>query len=202
MCNGPKDAPVNVGVRPAALVGALVRASQMQIKLHRWAAADPGRRFDDLFNFVCDPATLFVAFERVAGNHGANTAGIDGLTAAHVEEVVGVSGFLDDLRTCLKDGSFRPLPVRERKIPKPGGSGKLRKLGIPTIADRVVQARLKLVLEPIFEADFEPVSYGSRPNRRAQDAIAEIHHYDRQGYRWVLDADIKRALTPSHIPLF
>ena len=105
-----------------------------------------------------------MAFERVAGNHGANTAGVDGLTAAHVEEVVGLSGFLDDLRACLKDGSFRPLPVRERKIPKPGGSGKLRKLGIPTIADRVVQAALKLVLEPIFEADFEPVSYGFRPS--------------------------------------
>jgi len=126
----PKDAPVNVGApdQPPSL-GHWSRVSQMQIKLHRWAAADPGRRFDDLFNFVCDPATLFVAFGRVAGNHGANTAGIDGLTAAHVEEVVGVSGFLDDLRTCLKDGSFRPLPVRERKIPKPGGSGKLRKLG-------------------------------------------------------------------------
>lgn len=104
---------------------------------------DPGRRFDDLFNFVCDPATLLVAFDRVAGNHGANTPGVDGLTADHVEEVVGVPGFLDDLRTSLKDGSFRPLPVRERKIPKPGGSGRLRKLGIiPTIADRVVQDAL------------------------------------------------------------
>ena len=102
-------------------------------------------------------------------------------------------GFLDDLRAALKDGSFRPLPVRERKIPKPGGSGKLRRLGIPTIADRVVQAALKLVLEPIFEADFEPVSYGFRPRRRAQDAIAEIHHFGTRGYRWVLDADIEAA---------
>ena len=66
--------------------------------------------------------------------------------------------------------------MRERKIPKPGGSGKLRKLGIPAVADKVVQAALKLVLEPIFEADFEPVSYGFRPVRRAHDAIAEIHH--------------------------
>ena len=187
----PKDAPVDVGAPPEPIVGPYRRVSEMQAKLHCWAAADPGRRFDDLFNFVCDPATLLVAFERVAGNHGANTPGVDGLTAAHVEEVVGLSGFLDDLRTCLKDGSFRPLPVRERKIPKPGGSGKLRKLGIPTIADRVVQAALKLVLEPIFEADFEPVSYGFRPKRRAQDAIAEIHLYGTQGYRWVLDADIE-----------
>src|SRR6476619_4866569 len=187
----PKDAPVDVGAPPEPIVGPFRRVSEMQAKLHRWAAADPGRRFDDLFNFVCDPATLLVAFERVAGNHGAYTPGVDGLTAAHVEEVVGVSGFLDDLRTCLKDGSFRPLPVRERKIPKPGGSGKVRSLGIPTVADRVVQAALKLVLEPIFEADFEPVSYGFRPMRRAHDAIAEIHRFGTLGYRWVLDADIE-----------
>jgi RNA-directed DNA polymerase len=115
---------------------------------------------------------------------------------------VGVPGFLDDLRAALKDGSFAPLPVRERKIPKPGGSGKLRKLGIPAIADRVVQAALKLVLEPIFEADFEPCSYGFRPRRRAQDAIAEIHYYGTRGYRWVLDADIEAAFdNVSHAAL-
>ncbi|MCR3752240.1 reverse transcriptase domain-containing protein [Lentzea californiensis] len=81
--------------------------------------------------------------------------------------------------------------MRERKIPKPGESGKVRSLGIPTVADRVVQAALELVLEPIFEADFVPVSYGFRPQRRAQDANAEIHHYGSHGYRWVLDADIE-----------
>ena len=164
----------------------------MQAKLHRWAAADPGRRFDDLFNFVRDPATLLVAFDRVAGNHGREYSWRGRPDRRRCRGASsGCPGFLDDLRTCLKDGSFRPLPVRERKIPKPGGSGKLRKLGIPTIADRVVQAALKLVLEPIFEADFEPVSYGFRPKRRAQDAIAEIHLYGTQGYRWVLDADIE-----------
>ena len=84
--------------------------------------------------------------------------------------------------------------MRARQVPRiTGGSGKLRKLGIPGIADRVVQAALKLVLEPIFEADFEPVSYGFRPKRRAHDAIAEIHQYGTQGYRWVLDADIEAA---------
>ena len=165
----------------------------MQAKLHRWAVADPGRRFDDLFNFVYDPATLQMAFFRVATNQGANTPGVDGITAAWVEEEVGVPGFLDDLRAALKGGSFRPLPVRERLIPKPGGSGKLRKLGIPCIADRVVQAALKLVLEPIFEAGFEPVSYGFRPRRRPHDAIAEIHHFGTRGYRWVLDADVEAA---------
>jgi RNA-directed DNA polymerase len=168
----------------------------MQAKLHRWAVADPGRRFDDLFNFVHDPATLIVAFGRVAGNRGADTPGVDGLTATWVEECIGVPGFLEDLRTALKAGTFRPLPVRERVIPKPGGSGKVRKLGIPVIADRVVQAALKLVLEPIFEADFLPVSYGFRPRRRAHDAIAEIHMFGSRGYQWVLDADIE-VLRPD-----
>ncbi|MGW6456950.1 group II intron reverse transcriptase/maturase [Streptomyces sp. NPDC055078] len=163
----------------------------MQTKLHRWAAADSGRRFDDLFNFVHDPATLRVAFDRVAGNKGANTPGVDGITVRGVEESIGLLAFLDDLRTAVKGGVFRPLPVRERKIPKPGGSGKVRRLGIPGIADRVVQAALKLVLEPIFEADFEPVSYGFRPKRRAHDAIAEIHLFGTKSYRWVLDADIQ-----------
>lgn len=125
----------------------------------------------------------------------ARTPGVDGLTAADVEENIGVPGFLDDLRAALKDGSFRPLPVRERTIPKPGGSGKVRKLGIPTIADRVVQAALKLVLEPIFEADFMPVSYGFRPRRRAQDAIAEIHYLGTRGYRWM--RILRRASTRS-----
>ncbi|WP_264023059.1 hypothetical protein [Mycolicibacterium pyrenivorans] len=82
--------------------------------------ADPGRRFDDLFNFVCDPATLFVAFDRVAGNTGSRTPGVDGLTVADVEERVGIPGFLDDLRAQLRQGAFRPQPLRERKIPKPG----------------------------------------------------------------------------------
>jgi RNA-directed DNA polymerase len=198
----PQDAPVNTGAQDLAPVGSWSRVAGMQAKLHRWAAADPGRRFDDLFNFVHDPATLIVAFARVAGSQGANTPGADGVTAAWAEEKVGVPGFLDDLRAALKDGSFAPLPVRERKIPKPGGSGKLRKLGIPTIADRVVQAALKLVLEPIFEADFEPCSYGFRPRRRAQDAIAEIHYFGTRGYRWVLDADIEAAFdNVSHAAL-
>src|SRR5436305_15233042 len=189
----PQDAPPNGSAPGLVPRGPWSRVAGMQAKLHRWAAAGPGRRFDDLFNLVHDPATLAVAFARVAGNQGADTPGVDGLTAAYAEEVVGVPGFLDDLRAALKDGSFRPLPVREKQIPKPGGSGKVRRLGIPTIADRVVQAALKLVLEPIFEAGFKPVSYGFRPVRRAHDAIAEIHQFGTHGYRWVLDADIEAA---------
>jgi RNA-directed DNA polymerase len=198
----PQDAPPNGGAGDEAPVGPWSRVAEMQAKLHRWAAADPGRRFDDLFNFVHDPATLIVAFDRVAGNQGANTAGVDGLTVAMVEALVGAPGFLDGIRAQLKAGTFRPLPVRERKIPKPGGSGKVRKLGIPTITDRVVQAALKLVLEPIFEADFLPVSYGFRPKRRAHDAIAEIQRFGTKGYQWVLDADIEACFDSiSHTTL-
>ena len=189
----PQDAPPNGSAREDVPDGPWSRVAGMQAKLHRWAAADPGRRFDDLFNFVFDPATLYVAFCRVEGNRGANTPGVDGLTVRLVEQRIGVQEFLDDLRAQLKAGTFRPLPVRQRLIPKPGGSGKLRKPGIPAVADKVVQAALKLVLEPIFEADFEPVSYGFRPMRRAHDAIAEIHHFGTSGYRWVLDADIEAA---------
>ncbi|WP_245993466.1 group II intron reverse transcriptase/maturase [Nocardioides immobilis] len=189
----------NTGDAP---VGPRRRVSEMQAKLHRWAAADPGRRFDDLFNLVHDPATLIVAWDRVATNRGAKTAGSDGWTVPRIEAEVGVTRFLDDLRMQIKSGEFRPQPVRERKIPKPGGSGKVRRLGIPTVADRVVQAALKLVLEPIFEADFEPVSYGFRPERRAHDAIAEIHKFGTQGYRWVLDADIEACFDSiDHVAL-
>lgn len=178
------------------------RVSEMQAKLHRWAMADPGHRFDDLFNFVYDPATLMIAFDRVAGNRGASTPGVDGLTVTHVETVIGVPEFLEDLGVQLKMGTFRPLPVRERMIPKPGGTGKVRRLGIPVIADRVVQAALKLVLEPLFEADFQPVSYGFRPLRRAHDAISEINHFGTRGYRWVLDADIEACFDSiSHAAL-
>jgi hypothetical protein len=101
----PKHAPPNGG---AALklsgTGSFQRVSEMQTKLHCWAAADPGRRFDDLFNLVYDPATLLMAFVRVAGNRGAMTAGVDGWTVATVEDHLGVRGFLDDLRTQLRRG--------------------------------------------------------------------------------------------------
>ena len=198
----PKEAAVNIDAPTEGTVGPVRRVSEMQAKLHRWVAADPGRRFDDLFNLVHDPATLIVAWDRVAGNRGARTAGSDGLTLARIEQEIGVAVFLESIRTAVRDGSFRPQPVWERKIPKPGGSGKVRTLGIPTMADRLVQAALKLVLEPIFEADFEPVSFGFRPNRRAHDAIADIHTFGSRGYRWVLDADIEACFdTIDHTAL-
>jgi RNA-directed DNA polymerase len=124
----------------------------------------------------------------VSGNRGAKTAGVDAMTRRHVEENIGVMPFLEELRTSLKNGTFTALPVRQVMIPKK--SGKLRALGIPTLRDRVAQMALKLVLEPIFEADFYPHSYGYRPGRRAQDAIAEIHKLTTEGYDWVVEGDI------------
>ncbi|WP_210435442.1 hypothetical protein [Saccharopolyspora sp. ASAGF58] len=105
----------------------------------------------------------------MSANKGGKTAGIDKITAATVEAWIGVEAFLDRLRDSLKSGEYRPVEVRKVMIPKGVGTGKYRKLGIPTIADRVVQASLKSVLEPIFEAGFKPCSYGFRPKRRAHD---------------------------------
>src|SRR5713226_7318926 len=199
-----EDAPVNTGaVAWPDDFTASVMVRRMQTKLHRWATEDPGRRFGDLFNLVYDPAFLVAAWERVSTNRGAKTAGIDKATAARIETWVGVEAFLEQIRVSLKSGGFRPVEVRQVMIPK-GNSGKFRKLGIPTIADRVVQASLKLVLEPIFEADFKPCSYGFRPNRRAQDAITEIHYFvsNPRIYQWVLECDIKACFDEiSHTAL-
>jgi RNA-directed DNA polymerase len=181
---------VNTGAPWPSPQEAEARVLEIQTKLHRWAGENEGRRFDDLSNLVCDPAFLLVAWRRVRENKGARTAGVDGESARSIETNRGVEAFLDDLRDQLKARTFRPQPVRERMIPKPG-SHKRRRLGIPTVRDRVVQAALKLVLEPIFEVDFRPCSYGFRPNRRAQDAIAEIHYLGSRSYEWVLEADIE-----------
>ena len=185
-----EDAPVNTGATGwPSDARAFLAVRRMQTKLHGWAAAERGRRFDDLYNLVCDPAFLTMAWERVAGNKGARTPGVDRATVAHVTSGMGVEAFLRQVRDELKSRTFQPVPVRQVMIPK--ASGKLRKLGIPTVTDRVVQAALKLLLEPIFEADFQPCSYGFRPNRRAADAIAEIHHFTSKRYEWVLEADIE-----------
>jgi RNA-directed DNA polymerase len=176
------------------------RVLKIQTKLHRWAADDPDRRFDDLYNLVYDPNVLMEAWLRVKGNRGARSAGVDGQTAFYISAVRGEESFLADVQAQLKAGAFVPLPVRERMIPKAGG--KLRRLGIATVRDRVVQAALKLVLEPIFEADFRPCSYGFRPKRRAHDAIAEIHFFTSRSYEWVLEGDITACFDEiSHVGL-
>lgn len=192
---------MNTGVSLPDLGSASARVLSMQTKLHQWAIADSGRRFDDVFNLVHDPAFLVVAWSRVRGNKGARTAGVDGIAPRDVDAET-VRDMLTDLRDDLKAGRFVPKMVREKAIPK--SSGKLRRLGIPTTRDRIVQAALKLVLEPIFEADFRPCSYGFRPRRRAQDAIAEIHYLatPTRNYQWVFEADIAACFDEiSHAAL-
>lgn len=191
---------MNTDELESALYRAELRVLGIQTKLHRWATNDSHQRFDDLFNLVTDPAFLLVAWNRVRSNKGARTAGIDGRTVVMVEAGLGVEGFLAQLRSQLKDRSFRPVPVRERMIPK--ANGKWRRLGIPTVADRVVQASLKLVLEPIFEADFLSCSYGFRPGRRAHDAIAESRHFASHHYEWVVEGDIEACFDMiDHVAL-
>jgi RNA-directed DNA polymerase len=196
-----EDAPVNAGavLWPDA-DSAFWTVRRMQIKLHRWASEDSARRFGDLFNLVYDPAFLVHAWERVSSNAGARTPGVDRATVAQIVSRVGVEVFLGHIRDSLRSGGFAPVEVRRVTIPKAGG--KIRRLGIPTVADRVVQASLKAVLEPIFEADFKPCSYGFRPNRRAQDAIAEIHFLASHSHEWVLEADIQACFDEiGHTPL-
>jgi RNA-directed DNA polymerase len=190
---------VNTDVPDNALLLAERRVLEIQTKLHRWAIGDAHRRFDDLFNLVADPGFLLVAWDRVRGNKGARTAGVDGQSVHYVEADVGVEVFLDGLRTEIKDRTFHPLPVRERMIPKPGTT-KRRRLGIAAVRDRVVQASLKLVLEPIFEADFHPCSYGFRPQRRAHDAVAEVRHFTARSYEWIVEGDIKACFDEISHP--
>ncbi len=159
------DAPCHVDSTWPSLTEARERVLGMQTKLHRWSDRDTTARFDDLSNLVVDSAFLRMAWERVVSNTGARSAGIDGLTARAIEARGNWPEFLTDIRLRVKSGEFAPSPVKQRKIPK--SPGKYRTLGIPTVADRVVQASLVLVLEPIFEADFHPSSYGFRPRRRA-----------------------------------
>ncbi|MCP4963704.1 MAG: RNA-directed DNA polymerase, partial [bacterium] len=171
------------------------RVLKIQTKLHQWAISEPDRRFDDLYNLVADPTFLTVAWARVRGNRGARSAGVDGVVP---RSIVFGTALMGGLRAQLKARTFVPLPVREQMIPK--SDGKLRRLGIPAARDRVVQASLKLVLEPVFEADFRPCSYGFRPKRRAQDAIAEIHHMGSHSYEWVLEGDIKACFDEISHP--
>ena len=196
-----EDAPVNTDAAEGpGFARAYVAVRRMQAKLHCWAVGDPGRRFDDLYILVCDPAFLVVAWQRVAGNKGSRTPGVDRATVAWIASRIGVEEFLNGVREQLRARTFCPVEVRQVEIPK--ASGKVRRLGIPTVTDRVVQAALKLVLEPIFEADFAPCSYGFRPNRRAQDAIAEIHHFTTKSYHWVLEADIEACFDNiDHVAL-
>jgi hypothetical protein len=167
-----------------------------QLQRRLWAAAkrSPGRRFHALYDRIARSDVLAEAWRRVKRNRGA--AGVDAQTIASVEQY-GVERFLEELGAALKAGTYRPAAVLRRYIPK--ADGKKRPLGIPTVRDRVAQMAAKLVLEPIFEADFRPSSYGFRPRRSATQALETIRKLGARGSNHVLDADIRdyfRDLNP------
>jgi RNA-directed DNA polymerase len=162
------------------------KVRQLQNRL--WAAAkqSPGRRFHALFDRIHRSDVLWEAWFRVRENRGA--AGVDRMTLAAVEDY-GVERMLDELARDLRAGIYRPAPVRRVEIPKP--DGRMRPLGIPTVRDRVAQQAAKIVLEPIFEADFLPCSFGFRPKRSATDALEVIRVAFPQGQQFVFEADIR-----------
>jgi group II intron reverse transcriptase/maturase len=160
---------------------------ELQRTLYRAAKADPGRRFHALYDKVYRRDVLERAWESVRANRGA--AGIDRQTIANVERY-GIIKLLDELAADLKDGSYRPLAARRVVIPKPGRPNEQRPLSIPTVRDRVAQAALKTVIEPIFEADMLECSFGFRPRRSAHDALQVLIDEAWDGRRWVAESDV------------
>jgi retron-type reverse transcriptase len=158
------------------------KTRELQNKLYRAAKESPTRRFHALYDKMYREDFLQRAWAEVRRNAGA--PGVDGVSIDQVEEE-GVEEFLDTLAEELRDGNYRPQPVRRVTIPKP--DGRERHLGVPTIRDRVVQAAAKLVLEPIFEADFLDCSYGFRPRRSARQALEAIRVRVNRGLVWVVE---------------
>ncbi len=164
--------------------------SEMQQRLSVTAAQDPAHQFEDLYSLLCHAVWLRVAHHSVNTNQGRDTAGVDGESMSHFNG--NLEGNLEELRQLLQAKTFEPMPVRRQHVPKPHGG--VRPLGIPTIRDRIVQEGLRMILEPIWEADFSVHSYGFRPNRSTYDAIAYIgNRLTGHGsmYQWVIEGDIK-----------
>src|SRR6266704_6052915 len=167
------------------------KVRELQRTLYRAAKADPGRRFHALYDKVYRRDVLERAWGQVRANRGA--AGIDRETITAVEQY-GVSLLLDELAADLKEGRWRPLPARRVLIPKPGREER-RPLSIPTVRDRVVQAAVRIVIEPIFEAGFLPCSFGFRPKRSAHDALQVLIDESWKGRRWVVETDIASCFS-------
>ena len=160
----------------------------LQRKLYCKAKAEPAFRFYVLYDKMCRDDILLHAYRLARANAGA--PGVDGVTFAQIEQQ-GAEAWLAGLREELVSKTYRPDPVRRVMIPKANGDGE-RPLGIPTIRDRTIQTAAKIVLEPIFEADFEDTAYGYRPRRGAVDAVKEVHRHICRGYTDVVDADLSR----------
>jgi len=165
---------------------------ELQRTLYRAAKADPGRRFHALYDKVHRRDVMERAWALVRANKGA--AGIDRQTIADVEEY-GIAKLLGELAADLKDGSYRPLAARRVFIPKPGRPTEQRPLSIPSVRDRVVQAALKTVIEPIFEADMLECSYGFRPRRSQHDALQVLIDEAWDGRRWVAESDVSNCFA-------
>lgn len=176
-----------------------LRSEQRKLYARSWD--ESGYVWRKLWGLVTDRRNLRLALARVASNRGARTPGVDGQTVRKVLRQ-GVDEVVEQLRAELRSGSYRPSPVRRVLIPKPGQRGKFRPLGIPTVRDRVVQAAMKNILEPIFEAGFWPVSYGFRPGRSAHGALEHLRVLltarktgsegeRRLPYQWAIEGDIK-----------
>jgi RNA-directed DNA polymerase len=163
----------------------------LQHALYRAAKADPGRRFHALMDKVLRRDVLWRAWVMVRRNDGA--PGIDKITLDAVEEY-GIGRLLGELASELREGRYRPLPARRVLIPKPG-TAEMRPLSIPAVRDRIVRAALKIVLEPVFEADFLPCSFGSRPRRSAHDALQVLVDESWRGRRWVVETDIASCFS-------
>jgi RNA-directed DNA polymerase len=166
----------------------LDKARALQHVLYRSAKQDPKRRFHALYQHVYRRDILERAWQEVRSNRGAS--GVDGVTLADIE-TSGVKGFLDRLAADLKAQAYRDAPLRRVEIPKSGRPGEFRPLSIPCVRDRVVMTAAKIVLEPVFEADFVDVSFGFRPKRSAHDACEAVRVAANKGYDWVLDADVR-----------
>lgn len=166
----------------------LSKSRALQHALYRSAKQEPQRRFHAVYVHVWRRDILDRAWQDVRANRGA--PGVDGVSIADIE-ASGVAEFLDRLAAELQAKTYRPLPLRRVEIPKPGQPGQSRPLSIPAIRDRVVMAAAKIVLEPLFEADFVDVSFGFRPKRSAHDACEAIRVTANKGYEWVLDADVR-----------
>ena len=160
----------------------------LQRKLYTKAKQEPAYRFYALYDKVWRADILMFAYHLVRANKGS--PGIDGVNFDDLEQKIGIDRFLSELAQDLKDKTYHPSPVRRVMIPKADGSQ--RPLGIPTIRDRVAQMAVKLIIEPIFEADFCPNSYGFRPKKSAHDAVDEIAEALHQGYTQIIDADLSK----------